>query len=190
MEYGSQPKHCEKNLNDEKTQAANNAKLLKKLNQVSRGIDEVELVKAEIEYNEPIIVGFVIIQPAKLEKLELYYNFFTKFCDVNKFEQLEMDTVSVYLALAEKEMEDFNRPKMKAEWECLWPKDCTNSFTADAVAKFFLQNYNDKPKKNVTGQSLDSSKSNSDAQRCHVFVVKITHSMMLSQTNTNSVVKL
>ena len=38
--------------------------------------------------------------------LELYYNFFTKLCDVNKFEELEMDTDSLYLALAEKELED------------------------------------------------------------------------------------
>ena len=34
--------------------------------------------------------------------LELYYNFFTRSCDVNKFEELEMDTDSLYLALAEK----------------------------------------------------------------------------------------
>ena len=47
--------------------------------------------------------------------LELYYNFFTKFCDVGKFEELEMDTNSLYLALAEKELEDCIRPEMKAE---------------------------------------------------------------------------
>ena len=33
--------------------------------------------------------------------LELYYNFFKKFCDVDMFEELEMDTDSLYLALAE-----------------------------------------------------------------------------------------
>ena len=33
--------------------------------------------------------------------LELYYNFFTRFIDVNKFEELEMDTDSLYLALAD-----------------------------------------------------------------------------------------
>ena len=36
---------------------------------------EVELVKSEIELREPIIVGFFILQYAKLRKLELYYNF-------------------------------------------------------------------------------------------------------------------
>ena len=33
--------------------------------------------------------------------LELYYNFFERFCDVNKFEELEMDSDSWYLALSE-----------------------------------------------------------------------------------------
>ena len=37
--------------------------------------------------------------------LELYYTFFTRLGDVNKFEELEMDTDSLYLALAGKELE-------------------------------------------------------------------------------------
>ena len=49
--------------------------------------------------------------------LELYYNFFTKFCDVNKFEELEMDTDSLYVALAEKELEDCIGIEMRAEWQ-------------------------------------------------------------------------
>ena len=46
--------------------------------------------------------------------LERYYNFFTRFCDVNKFEELEMHTDSLYFALAEKELEDCIRPEMRA----------------------------------------------------------------------------
>ena len=45
---------------------------------------------------------------------EWYYKFFTKFCDVNMFEDLEMDTDSFYLALAGKELEDCKLPEMKA----------------------------------------------------------------------------
>ena len=37
--------------------------------------------------------------------LELYYNFFTKFCDLAKFEELEMDTDFLYLALAGKKLQ-------------------------------------------------------------------------------------
>ena len=103
-----------KYLTDEKTHAAIISKLFKKLDDVnnSNSLYEVELAKAQIEHKETIIVGFFNFQYAKLRMLELYYNLFTRFCDVNKFEELEMDTDSPYLALAEKELEDCIRPEM------------------------------------------------------------------------------
>ena len=79
---------------------------------MNNSLYEVELAKAQSEHNEPIIVGFFILQYAKLRMLEMYYNFLTRFCDVNKFEELEMDTDSLYLALAEKELQDCIRPEM------------------------------------------------------------------------------
>ena len=79
-----------KYLNDEKTHKAINGKLFKRLNSVSKELYEVELVKSKIEHREPIIVGFFILQYAKLRMLELYYNIFDKFCDVDTFEELEM----------------------------------------------------------------------------------------------------
>ena len=69
--------------------------------------------------------------------LELYYNFSTRFCGVKNFEELEMDTDSLYLALAEKELEDCIRPEMRAEWQRLRSNDFVDVFTADAVANFF-----------------------------------------------------
>ena len=62
-------------LNEEKTHKAINNRLFKRLNSVSRDIYEVELVKSTIEHREPIIVGFFILQYAKLRMLELYYKF-------------------------------------------------------------------------------------------------------------------
>ena len=73
-------------LNDEKTHKAIHKRLFRKLNNVSTDIYDVELVKSTVEHCEPIIVGFFILQYAKLRMLELYYNFFDKFCDVQKFE--------------------------------------------------------------------------------------------------------
>ena len=125
------------NLSDEKTHAATNSKLFKKIDHVNNSLYEVELAKAKIKHKEPIIVGFFILQYAKLRMLELYYKFFTRFCDVNKFEELEIDTDSLYLALAEKELEGCKRPEMRAEWQKLRSNDCVGSFTADAVANFF-----------------------------------------------------
>ena len=98
---------------------------------------EVELAKAQIEHKDPINVVFFILQHAKLRLLELYYNFFTKFSHVNKFEELEMETDWLYLALAEEELEDCIRPEMRAEWQRLRSNDCVDIFTPDAVANFF-----------------------------------------------------
>ena len=126
-----------KYLTDGKTHAAINSKLFKKLDHVNNSLYEVELAKAQIEHKKPTIVGFFILQNAKLPMLELYYNFFTRFCDVKKFEELEMDTDSLYLALAEKDLEDCIRTDMRAEWQRLGSNDCVDNFTADAVAIFF-----------------------------------------------------
>ena len=68
--------------------------MYKRLNNVSKELHEVELAKSKIEQREHIIVGLFILQYAKLRMLELYYNFFDRFCDVDKLEELEMDTDS------------------------------------------------------------------------------------------------
>ena len=65
---------------------------------------EVEFAKSEILHEEPIIVGLFILQHAKVKTLELYHIFFPKFCDTDKYEEIEMDTDSLYLVLAEKEL--------------------------------------------------------------------------------------
>ena len=91
-----------KHVSDEKTHAAIVSKLFKKLDHVNNLLYEVELAKAQIEHKEPIIASFFILQYAKLRMLELYYNFFTRFCDINKFENLEKDTDLLYLVLPTK----------------------------------------------------------------------------------------
>ena len=48
-----------------------------------------------------------------------------------------MDTDSLYLAIAEKELEDCIRPEMRAEWQRMRSNDCVDNFTADAVANVF-----------------------------------------------------
>ena len=124
-----------KNFNDEKTHGAINTKFFKRLDHINDQLYEVELAKAEIEHREPIIV--FILQYAKLRMLELHYNFLERFCDVSKFEELEMDTDSLYLALSEKELYDCIREESKAEWGLLRTKDCKYDFTANATTNFF-----------------------------------------------------
>ena len=83
-----------KYLNDEKTHSGIIIKFFKQLNFITDRLYEVELFKSEIEHREPIIVGFFILQYARLRMLELYYNFFKNFCDTKNYEELEMDTDS------------------------------------------------------------------------------------------------
>ena len=64
-----------KSLSEEKTHRAINTKFFKRLDHINDQMYEVELAKAEIEHRESIIVGFFILQYAKLIMLELYYNF-------------------------------------------------------------------------------------------------------------------
>ena len=124
-------------LSDENTHKAINNRLFRRLNKVGRGTYEVELVKSTVEHREPIIVGFFILQYSKLRMLELYYNFFDKFCDVQKFEELEMDTDSLYLALAHENLYDCIRPEMRSIWNEIRRDDCTETFRADSTCNFF-----------------------------------------------------
>ena len=124
-------------LSDEKTHGVINTKKIKRLFHINDQLYEVDLAKAEIEHREPIIVGFFILQYAKPRLLELYYNFFERFCDVNKFEDLEMDTDSLYLTLSGKELYDCIREESKAEWTLLRIEDCKDDFTANATTNFF-----------------------------------------------------
>ena len=125
-----------KYLTDEKTHSAVNSNLFKRLNHITDQLYEVELVKSEIEHKEPIIVRFFILQYKKLRMMELYYNFFKKFCDTDKYEELEMDTDSLYLALSEENLEDVILPEKRAQWDQLRSKDCTDNFTANATDIF------------------------------------------------------
>ena len=47
--------------------------------------------------------------------LDLYYKLLKKFCDTDKYEELEMDTDSLYLALSDKNLEDVILLEKRAE---------------------------------------------------------------------------
>ena len=120
-----------KHLSVEKTHGAINTKLFKRLDHINDQLYEVELVKAEIEHRELIIVGFFILQYAKLRILELYYNFFERFCDATN-----LRSYSLYLALSEKKLYGCIREKSIVEWKLRRTEDCTDDFTANATTNF------------------------------------------------------
>ena len=120
--YGYQIMDCSRHtvtkyLTDEKTHSALSSRLFKWPNQITDELYEVEFVRSEIEHRSTIIVGNFILQYEKLRMLELYYNIFKKFCDTDKYDELGMDTDSLYLALSEENMEAVIVPKKRAQWD-------------------------------------------------------------------------
>ena len=85
------------------------------------------------------LLGFLLLQYAKQRILELYYNFFEKFCDADKYEELEMDTDSLYFALSEENLEDVVLPEKRDKWNGMRSGDCKDTFTANATGNFFLR---------------------------------------------------
>ena len=68
--------------------------------------------------------------------LELYYYFFHEFCENDKYEEMEMDTDSLYLALAETNLYDCISEDKKEVWEFLRSEDCDDDFAADSCCSF------------------------------------------------------
>ena len=106
-----------KYLIDEKTHSAINTKIISRPNHITDELHEVELVKSGIEHREPIFMEFFILQYAKVRMFELHYNFFKKFCETDKYEELEKDTDSLLLVLSKENLEDVILPAKRAEWD-------------------------------------------------------------------------
>ncbi len=124
-------------MNDSNVDFLINNKLFKKYNQIADGLYEISSAKPIVQHNEPIVVGFFILQYAKLRMLELYYNFFVRYCEPNLYEEIEMDTDSLYLALGKENIEECIRPDMKQKWQRYRSFDCCNTFKADEFSNFF-----------------------------------------------------
>ena len=68
--------------------------MFKRLGHINDQIHEVELAKSEIEHKAPIIVGF-FLHYAELGIWELFNNFFKRNCDINKYDEMKIDTKSL-----------------------------------------------------------------------------------------------
>ena len=100
-------------------------------------IVKLDWLKPTIEHREPIIVGFFILQNAKLSILEIPYNFLHKYYDESKFEEMEMDTDYLYQTLANEKIgrihvtrEDISMKTNSSKW-------FKDDFLADAKKIFF-----------------------------------------------------
>ena len=145
-------------------------------------------MKADVEHKDSIIVGFFILQYAKIQMLELYYNFVQKFCDFNSFEEMEMDTDSLYLAVAHDSLEDCIKMDTREVWNNIRMKYCSNTFAADS-SEIFLLTHVVPNISNMTNESLDILRRNFVALKWFVCAVKSINASMRAPTKSRSVAK-
>ena len=107
------------------------------LSELGDDLYEIQLSKKCIELNLPTILGYFILQYAKLRMLDFYYNCIDKYIDRSNFEYVEMDTDSAYLATATKTLVDSVKPELRDEFKNRITGFCNdNSFIADSVTWF------------------------------------------------------
>jgi hypothetical protein len=72
----------------------------KTMEEIDDGFFELEMSKKRIKLDTPIVLGFAILQYAKLRMLQFYYDCLDKYIDRRDFQLCEMDTDSNYMALS------------------------------------------------------------------------------------------
>ena len=78
---------------------------------------KIEYRKPKVKINRPFQVGIVVYQLAKLRMLEFYYDFLDYFLDRRDFELIQMDTDSMYFALAYDKLEEAIKPELRKAFE-------------------------------------------------------------------------
>ena len=120
--------------------------------------------------------------------LELYYNYFRKYCYGNKFEEVIIDTDSWYLALTEYNLNDCILPEKKVQWTVTHRNDCRNDFIADAVKKIFLV-HAALFIKIMTSENSDYSKKNFAVLKCCACAARRIAAMIVRATNLKLVAR-
>lgn len=116
-----------------------NDRSFRSINKVNPKLYEVNMAKKSVYADLPIQLGFTILQLAKLKMLQFYYDFLQRDCDNQKFQMLQMDTDSNYLALSGQSIRDIIKPDMKAEFEeTIKHKYCSKDAIYTPEQGFFL----------------------------------------------------
>ena len=78
---------------------------------------KIKCRKSKVQINRPYQAGIVVYQLAKLRMLQFYYDFLDYFLDRRDFELIQMDTDSMYFALAHNKLEEAIKPELRKEFE-------------------------------------------------------------------------
>jgi hypothetical protein len=85
---------------------------------------EVEMTKKRTVLKLPNILGFFILNYAKLRLLHFYYDFLMQYVPKELFSLIQCDTDSMYIALGGKTLEDIIKPEMKCKYLYLLNNFC------------------------------------------------------------------
>jgi len=88
------------------------------LEEIDDGVYELKSSKKRIKMNLPIQIGVFVYQYAKLRMLE-FYHCIDHFLDRTDYELLEMDTDSLYMALAGDSVDALVKPELREEFEAV-----------------------------------------------------------------------
>ena len=87
------------------------------LTELPDGYYKVQKTEKKINLDLPIHHGVFILNYAKLQMLEFYYDFLDYYLHREDFEVLEMDTDSNYLGITAENLEDLINPELCKEFE-------------------------------------------------------------------------
>ena len=88
----------------------------KTLTELPDELYEVEMSKNRTVLDIPIQLAFCILQNAKLEMLQFYYECLDYYVDRSDFEVTHMDTDSLYFSISGAELADVIKPEYKQKW--------------------------------------------------------------------------
>jgi hypothetical protein len=78
---------------------------------------EIEMGKRKIKLDLPTQLGYFVLQYAKLQMLQFYFDFMDVYVDRSDFEYCEMDTDSAYMAISGSTLDDVIKPEMREKYE-------------------------------------------------------------------------
>ena len=88
-----------------------NKKEYRSMSMLTEDLYEIEMDKNRYIQDLPIVIGFMVLQYAKMRMLEFHYDFLMTYFDPAGIQQVQMDTDSSYFALAAKSLEDLFKNK-------------------------------------------------------------------------------
>ena len=108
-----------------------NSTSFKDLDEFPNEMYEAESYKHKISIDNPIQIGFFILQYAKLRMLEFYYDCLTKYLTSNSFELIETDTDSMYMALNKPTLEQCVKKELLTEFKGQIYSRCSDDMRAE-----------------------------------------------------------